>query len=66
MSNESLTGIIVLLIGGYWVQLMYRLHKAEEEIASLRKELAQSTTAVAVAAANALSAAASALERKPK
>lgn len=62
MSNESLSAIIVLLIGGYWVQLMYRLHKAEQEIAELRRELATSTTAVAVAAANALSAAASALK----
>lgn len=64
MSNDTLTGIIVILIGGYWVQLMYRLHKAEEEISLLRKELAASTTAVAVAAANALSAAAAALVKK--
>lgn len=64
MTSDTQTTIIILLVGGYWVQLIYRLHKAENEIADLRKELGASTTAVAVAAANALSAAAAALKGK--
>lgn len=64
MTTEALYGVIVILVGGYWVQLMYRLHKAEEEISQLRKEFATSTTAVAVAAANALNAAAQAMVKK--
>lgn len=64
MTNEALWTTVIVLVGGYWVQLIYRLHKAEAEIAELRRDLSRATTQVAVATANALAAAAQALAAK--
>lgn len=66
MTPDSLIAIIVLLIGGYWVQLIYRLHKAEAEIKEMRTDFSKAMLDMAnaaVVAANAVAAAAVALRR---
>ena len=60
MSNDALTAIIILLIGGYWVQLIYRLHKAEARIDEMQRDFSKSL----IDAANAIAAAASAVAKK--
>lgn len=63
MSYEALVAVIVLLIGAHYSSLIYRLHKAEGELADMRKEFANSAIQVAnasVIAAQAIAAAATA------
>lgn len=64
MTNESLIAIIVLLVGAHYGTLVYRLHKAEAELADIRKEFAISAIAVANAAVIAAQSAATALKGK--
>lgn len=56
MSTEVLIGIIIMLIGAHYGTLVYRLHRAEDELAEIRKDFA----AAAIAAANAVAQAATA------
>ena len=66
MTPDALIAIIILLVGGYWVQLIYRLHKAESEIAEIRKEFTKAfldASTAALAASNALVAAAQAIRK---
>lgn len=72
MTQESLVGIIVLLFGSHWASVVYRLHKAENELLEMRKDFSIATIAVANAAvvaaqatASAANAAVSATMRKP-
>ena len=67
MTPDSLIAIIILLIGGYWVQLIYRLHKAEAEISEMRRDFSKAMLDMAnaaVIAANAVAAAATVLRNK--
>ena len=64
MTNDSLVAIIVLLIGSHYASLIYRLHKAEQELAEMRKEFAAGAIAVANAAVIAAQSAAAALKGK--
>lgn len=63
MTNDALVSIIVLLVGSHYASLIYRLHKAETELAEIRKEFAVAAIAAANAAAQAAVAAASALRK---
>jgi len=63
-TNKTLVAIIVLLIASHYGSLVYRLNKAEDELALMRKDFAAAAIQAAVAAANAVSAAAVALKNK--
>ena len=65
--HSTLIAIIILLVGGYWVQLIYRLHKAEQRIDEMQRDFSKAlldAANAAVAAANAIAAAAGALRNK--
>lgn len=63
MSSEALWAIIVLLVGAHYAVLVYRLHKAEDELASIRRDFASAAIAAANAAAQAATAAMQALKK---
>jgi len=54
VTTEALVAVIVLLVGSHYASLIYRLHKAEEDLKDMRKELSQASISAAVAAANAI------------
>lgn len=63
MSNDALVTIIIMLIAAHYASLIYRLNKAENELAEIRKDFSAAAISAAVAAANAVSAAAAALKK---
>lgn len=60
MTYEALVAVIILLIGGHYGSLIYRLHVAEKELSDIRKDFAASAIAAANAAVVAAQAVASA------
>ena len=64
MTTETLTAIIILLVGAHWASVVYRLHKAENELSEIRKEFAAAAIAAAHAVAKAAQAAAQVATRK--
>lgn len=67
MTPDPLITIIVLLIGGYWVQLIYRLHKAEQKIDEMQRDFSKAlldAANAAVLASNAIAAAAMSLRKQ--
>lgn len=63
MTNEALVAIIILLVGSHYASLVYRLHKAEADLAEMRKDFAHAAIAAANTAAQATVAAAAALRK---
>ena len=63
MSTESLWAIIILLVGAHYANMVYRLHKAEDELAAIRKDFATAAIAAAQAIAQAAQATASVLRK---
>jgi len=57
VSNEALWAIVVLLIGAHYANMVYRLHKIEEDMAQMRKDFSLAAIGAATASANAANAA---------
>ena len=60
MSNESLIGIIVALIGAHYLSMVWEIRKVRDEIHALTKQVSDA----AIAAANAATAAATLASKK--
>lgn len=69
MSYEALIALIVVLVGSHYASLIYRLHKAEGDLAEMRRDFttaAINAANAAVVAAQAVAAAAAAIAAKGK